>query len=415
MYIGLLGLCIVPVDAARAAWLIRRDDPQARPALRQFADKVERTHSFRHFPWDVYEVTPAAEAGFAAQIQSSGAQASISRTYRLAAVPNDPRYTTQQTELAGPAPDADIYLEEAWDITTDTRSLAVAIIDSGMKLNHPDLAGSLWVNAAEASGTAGIDDDGNGRIDDLNGWDFTTNSPILSDALGHGTSVAGVIGAQGNNGIGIAGTAWGARLMILRSFQGNETDEIHLLNAIDYALDFPEVRILNASWGDYMYSAPIRAACEALRDAGVLLVCAAGNDNLNIDSTPYYPASFNDLENIVSVAAINGSGGRASFSNYGLSVSLAAPGSAIETTSISGSEYGKVNGTSFAAPRVSGAAALFFAQYPHKTAAQARRWLIDGSRHTSALSSTPLEGGLLDLMSLLTPPPAAAGAWTRYE
>ena len=408
-------LIFLTIYPAEGAWLVRRSG-EARAQVEPLLEKgiAARTRAYRNLPWDVYEIDAKAEGEFAARMQRAGVTVERSGTYRLAATPNDPRFVNQ-TEIASPPADADIRLKEAWDVTTDTRSLTVAIIDSGIKLNHPDLAGNLWTNAAEAGGTAGVDDDGNGRVDDLHGWDFPNNSATLMDSQGHGTSVAGVVGAVGNNGLGVAGTAWGANLMILRSYIGNTTDEIYLLDALDYVLDFPEVRIVNASWGDEAESNALREAVEILGQRGLLLIAAAGNDGVSLDDVTFYPASYHDLDNVVSVAAIAQDGTRASFSNYGSMVSVAAPGSQVETTSIAVAEFGKVSGTSFSAPRVAGAAALVLARFPGYTAAMARQRLIETARATAALASTPLDGGLLDVNAALQPVPTGAQAWQAYR
>ncbi|MEE9120552.1 MAG: S8 family serine peptidase, partial [Syntrophobacteria bacterium] len=230
------------------------------------------------------------------------------------------------------AGDTDIDAPEAWDITTGSSSVMVAVIDSGVDYNHPDLAANIWTNPGEIAGN-GIDDDGNGKIDDVRGWDFVDddNDPIDSDD--HGTHVAGTIAAVGNNGTGITGVSWSAQIMPLRFLDAFGSGSVaDAIEAIDYAID-KGAKIINASYGSYTFSTAERDAIARARNGGILFVAAAGNDNWNNDSvTKHYPSSYN-LANIIAVAATDQSDSRASFSNYGVtSVDVAAPGTSIFST-----------------------------------------------------------------------------------
>jgi subtilisin family serine protease len=222
---------------------------------------------------------------------------------------------------------ADIDAIEAWDTTTGSINVVVAVIDSGVDYNHPDLAANIWINVAEQTGTSGVDDDGNGKVDDIRGWDFNDEDNNPMDNEDHGTHVAGTIAAEGDNNTGITGVTWTAKIMVLRFLDGfgsgSVADEIE---AIDYAID-KGANIINASYGSYTFSTAERDAIDSARQAGILFVAAAGNDNWNNDSaTKHYPSSY-DLDNIIAVAATDQNDSRASFSNYGAtSVDVAAPG-----------------------------------------------------------------------------------------
>jgi subtilisin family serine protease len=223
--------------------------------------------------------------------------------------------------------DADIDAPEAWAITTGSSNVVVAVIDSGIDFNHPDLAPNIWQNPGETPDNT-IDDDGNGYIDDMQGWDFVDNdnNPIDPNSDSHGTHVAGIIAAKGNNTAGITGVCWTATIMPIRFLDtfdsGSVADEIA---AIDYAID-NGANIINASFGDVNYSQTEYDAISRANAAGVLLVAAVGNDGINDDIFPNYPSSY-DLDNIIAVAATNQNDALAWFSNYGAtSVDVAAPG-----------------------------------------------------------------------------------------
>jgi subtilisin family serine protease len=221
--------------------------------------------------------------------------------------------------------DADIDAPEAWDTTTGSINVVVAVIDSGVDYNHPDLLNNIWINLGEIAGN-GLDDDGNGMIDDVRGWDFVDDDNNPMDADDHGTHVAGTIAAEGDNDTGITGVTWTAKIMVLRFLdgfgQGNVADEIE---AIDYAID-KGANIINASFGSDTPSPSERAAIVDARDAGILFVAAAGNDGSNNDSIPHYPSSY-DLDNIIAVAASDQNDNLPPFTNFGFtSVDVAAPG-----------------------------------------------------------------------------------------
>ncbi len=243
--------------------------------------------------------------------------------------PDDP-YFPEQWGLTG------IRAPSAWNITTGDSEVIIAVIDSGVELNHPDLSRNIWVNEAELHGVPGEDDDGNGYVDDTHGWDFAGTSDVMDDqnneprdVTGHGTHLAGIIGAEGDNGIGIAGVCWDIRIMVLKA-QADDSAYMNntaVVNALYYAID-NGAHLVNCSFGGEYYSHVEYEAFQELRDAGILAVCAAGNSGRDLDSgsVKNYPSSY-DLENIISVAAGTKDDTLAGYSNYGeRSVDLMAPG-----------------------------------------------------------------------------------------
>lgn len=288
-------------------------------------------------------------------LQASSTSKTSSTREQLAAVSTNDQYFNKQWGLnAISAPDA-------WNINKGSPEVVIAVIDSGVDTSHPDLVANIWRNSRETRN--GRDDDGNGYIDDIVGYDFFSGATEPTDIDGHGTACAGIIAASTNNGIGIAGTMWDARIMALK-VGPSYTDVAAELDAIDYASRMGASIIL-CSFGAYDY---IRAEHDVIQAAPALFVCAAGNDGTDNDMRPTYPASY-DCPNIISVAASDRAGhltdGTDDFrSNYGLrTVDVAAPGTEIVTTT-PGGRYSTGSGTSFAAPYVAGVAGLVKSQNP---------------------------------------------------
>ncbi|MFW6175155.1 MAG: S8 family serine peptidase, partial [Chloroflexota bacterium] len=327
-------------------------------------------------------------------------------TVTTAEIPDDPRFD----ELWGlhndddnpGTPDADIDAPEAWDITTGTSTVVVAVLDTGVDYTHPDLAANIWVNEAEASGEPGVDDDGNGWVDDVHGVDTLNDDgdPMDDSGNSHGTHVAGTIGAVGDNGIGVTGVSQRVSIMPLKFLDDEGNGFISgAIAAIDYVRDMKargvNVVVANNSWTSDGVSEALRQAISDAADDGILFTAAAGNSGQDIEESPKSPASI-DLPNIIGVAASDWNDQRPGFSNWGCaSVDLAAPGNEILSTSIGGG-YHTLSGTSMAAPHVSGAAALLWAQDPARSYSEVRKLLLGSVDQIDAWKAVVLTGGRLN-------------------
>lgn len=260
--------------------------------------------------------------------------------------------------------------QKAWKVSKGSKDIIVAVIDTGADVHHPDLTNNLWVNQGETGldadgkdkATNGVDDDGNGFIDDVHGWNFVHNNHSLKDTHGHGTHIAGIIGAEGGNGVGISGVAPKVSIMVLKYYDPESRSQDNLKNtvkAIDYAVKM-NAHIINYSGGGLAPAAAERLAIERAMKKGILFVAAAGNEKSNSDVQKYYPADYG-LSNIVSVTAIDKMKHVLPSSNWGVStVHIAAPGNNILSTLPNG-QYGHMTGTSQATAFVSGVAALLMA------------------------------------------------------
>jgi subtilisin family serine protease len=301
-------------------------------------------------------------------------------------IPNDPSFGSlwglSNNGSQGGLLNADINIEPAWALGTAT-SIVTAVIDTGVDYTHPDLASNIWTNTDEVAGN-GIDDDGNGFVDDVRGWDFVNNDSDPMDDNGHGTHVAGTIGAVGNNGIGVTGVAWTASIMPLKfldqSGSGSLSDAI---KAIQYAR-VNGAKIINASWGGGGFSSALQSAITQFITSGGLFVAAAGNEATNNDVTPSYPANY---QGVISVGASTRTDTRASFSNYGTSVDVFAPGQSILST-LPGNRYGSLSGTSMATPQVAGALALLWGQNPTLSATTISQALINSTDNVLRASNS---------------------------
>ena len=332
------------------------------------------------------------------------------------AIPNDPSfpklYALNNSGQTGGKFDADIDAPEAWDYTTGTGQTVVAVIDTGVDYNHDDLRANIWVNSGEIAGN-GLDDDGNGYIDDLHGYDFANNDSNPMDDNGHGTHVSGTIGAVGDNGLGVVGVNWHTKIMALKFL--DESGSGYLSNAIR-ALDYAVAngaRLSNNSWGGGGYEATLGMAIARASSVGHIFVAAAGNSASNNDVTASYPASY-AYENVVAVAATDQNDNLASFSNYGAStVDIAAPGVSIYST-LPGNSYGSYSGTSMATPQVAGALSLYLDANPSATASQAITALYQSADAILSLSNRVAGSRRLNIGNMLkgsapttnpTPPP----------
>ena len=331
--------------------------------------------------------------------------------------PNDPLYVDQtlwglRDTMAYGGRAADIDAPGGWAVRTDAilpgaKSVVVAVIDTGIRRTHEDLAGNMWENTGEVPGN-GLDDDGNGYIDDrwgLNAITYTPESKLAGDPqddYGHGTHVAGIIGAVGNNNKGSVGVAWQVKLMDVKFLNDQGVGLISdAVEAIDYAR-INGADVMNNSWGGSGYSQALLDAIQRAREAGIIFVAAAGNNGADTDIMPHYPSSY-PVDNVVSVAASTRYDNLAYFSNYGLnSVDLAAPGESMTSTHfINDSDYLSLSGTSMAAPHVSGAFALMFAQFPDESLGRLINRVLGAVRPVQEMEDNVLSGGMLNLSNAL--------------
>ncbi len=331
--------------------------------------------------------------------------------YHLLATPNDPQFTASGmyglTKISAPA---------AWDLTTGSSAVVVADIDTGLRYTHEDLEANAWINQGETAGD-GIDNDGNGFADDVYGWDFFFNDSNPFDdpggVGGHGTHTAGTIGAVGNNAKGVVGVNWNVKIMAIKIYDPNNgaaSTSAMLINAYNYIRMMKNrgvnIRVTNNSYGGCGeacgYDQATKDALDAMGNAGILNVFAAGNDNINNDVTPSYPVSYSS-PTVLGVAASTSTDARAGFSSYGVNtVDLAAPGQGVLSTyNTSNTATATLNGTSMATPHVAGAAALLSAYNPNLSAASLKATLMNTVDVLPAWNGLVKTGGRLNVSRAL--------------
>jgi len=404
------------------ATLAEGQDPAALlAAMRGAASSVERIST--DVPLYRVHLSNLSLESLPAGLNTAGDQATVTMAEpdyirQAVLVPNDPKYLDGTLWGLNQSSDADVDAPEGWDVRSTTGAVVVAVIDTGVRYTHQDLAANMWKNSSEIAGN-GVDDDRNGIVDDVYGFDAYNNDGDPMDGNGHGTHCSGTIGGVGNNGVGVVGVAWGVKLMGCKflSDSGSGTDS-DAIRCIDYARG-KGAKILSNSWGGGGGSTSLEAAIERCRAAGVLFVAAAGNESNNNDRNPAYPASFT-TDNIVSVAATTRTDGLASFSNYGaVSVDLGAPGEGIySTVSDSDAAYANYSGTSMATPHVAGVLAMLAAQFPNESYTSLISRLLNGTDKVSSLSAKCKSGGRLNLAKALqstsvpTPVRPANDSWS---
>jgi hypothetical protein len=318
----------------------------------------------------------------------------------LSKFPNDPLFNKlwgmHNTGQTGGTPGADINAPEAWDISTGSSEIVVAVIDTGVDYTHPDLAANMWVNQAELNGIPGWDDDHNFYVDDIYGYDFCNNDGDPMDDHYHGTHCAGTIGAVGNNSEGVTGVCWNVKIMALKFLNSSGSGYLDdAIDCIEYAVQM-HAKLTSNSWGGSSGDPALKDAIEAAGAAGQLFVAAAGNYNENSDVNPLYPAAY-DINCIISVMATDCYDDKSWFSNYGqTSVDLGAPGSDILSCLRLGG-YHYLDGTSMATPHVAGACALLLSINPSLTYSQVKQILL--STVDPILPGLCVSGGRLNLFA----------------
>jgi subtilisin family serine protease len=335
--------------------------------------------------------------------------------YQHFATSNDPYFTNNS--LWGMSAGGNQFGSQAataWaNNKTGSATVYVGIIDEGYMYEHEDLAANAGVNPGEIAGN-GLDDDGNGLVDDVYGWDFDGNNSSLFDGTGddHGTHVAGTIGGVGGNGKGVAGVVWNVKLMGAKFLGSRGGSLANAIKAVDYFTDLKQrhginIVATNNSWGGGGYSQALKDAIDRANVAGILFIAAAGNSGTNNDVSASYPSSY-DSPNVIAVASITSSGPLSSFSQFGATtVDIGAPGSGIWSSvpmasgkgknATVGSGYASYNGTSMATPHVSGAAALYASLNPNATAAQIKVALLGSATPTASLAGKTVTGGRLNV------------------
>ena len=364
--------------------------------------------------------TPLAAGKAIEMLYRSDAVQYAEPDYKVRAIatrPNDPQFSelwglNNTGQEFGSTPDADIDAPEAWAIRTDASQVIVAVVDTGVDYTHQDLSANMWKNPKEIPGN-GVDDDGNGWIDDIYGIDTCNDDADPADDNSHGTHVSGTIGAKGNNGIGVTGVAWKAKIMALKFLCGDgfgfTSDAI---DAINYALvtksnhNYSRM-ILSNSWGGGGYSQALFDTISIAKGLGVLFVAAAGNEFLNTDNSIVYPAGYN-VDNIISVGATDASDDQAWFSNYGCSsVDVFAPGNNILSTTPD-DNYDYFSGTSMATPHITGIAALAWANSPGKNWRSVKSAVMNSVDQPASMSRLSVSQGRANLHKALQ-----AGAMTE--
>jgi len=328
--------------------------------------------------------------------------------HTLETFPTDPRFgelwAMHNTGQSGGTPDADIDAPEAWDVFTGSRDVVVAVIDTGVDYTHVELDDNMWFNVAERDGTTGVDDDGNGYVDDVYGIDAVNGDTNPMDDHGHGTHCSGTIGAEANNGEGVAGVNWDVQIMALKFLSSSgsgptsaavECVQYMTMMKRDYGVN---VVASNNSWGGGGYDQALYDAIQASNDEGIMFVAAAGNDGTDNDVTPHYPSNY-DLDGLIAVTATDHNDDQ--WYNYGTtSVDIGAPGRAILST-LPGNGYASWNGTSMATPHVTGATALLMAHAPGATLDQVKQVLLQSSDKIPSLAGKCVSEGRLNLANAL--------------
>ena len=312
---------------------------------------------------------------------------------------NEPDRNGGMSGSAGVA-GADVNAEKAWGITKGSKNVVIAVIDTGIDYNHPDLKDNIWTNSKEIAGN-NKDDDGNGYVDDIHGWNAHAKNGNPMDGNSHGTHCSGTIGAKHGNGVGVAGVMDDVSLMAVKFLSDEGSGSLaDAVVAIDYATKM-NVDLMSNSWGGGGFSQSLEDAIKAAKAKGILFVAAAGNDGTNNDSAPHYPSNY-QVDNVVSVAAHTNQDSLASFSCFGKrTVHVAAPGHNILSTTPNNT-YKVYSGTSMATPHVSGVLGLYLAENGRQDVKLVRDRLMATTVPAGAYRKTTIAGGRVDAYNFLT-------------
>ena len=381
--------------------------------LKQRATVMAQAHvrSLRHFGiinGDHVRVESGTTADAMDRLRRDPNVAYVEPNYEIHAdvVPNDPRfpelYGMRNTGQTGGTAGADIKATNAWDVFTGDPNLKIGIIDTGIDYNHPDLAANVWTNPGEIPGN-NLDDDGNGYVDDVHGYDFANNDGDPFDDNGHGSHCAGTIAGAGNNNVGVTGVNWQLKIVAIKFLNSaGSGSTAGAISGIQYAITVG-VKLTSNSWGGGGFSQALLDAINAAGAANQLFVAAAGNSSQNTDVTPSYPASY-DSPYIISVAATDHNDNLASFSNFGATtVDIAAPGVNILSCQ-PGGNYQLLSGTSMATPHVAGVAALAMGRFPSATNLFIKQLILSHADPKPQLAGKCLTGGRLNAFLTIADP-----------
>lgn len=394
----------VITQSARFATFRNESAPAAHRTIRSLgrgAALVERSAGVRAAFRRHEAVKFDPEDTFCAELLAAGSAESCSPNFEL-------------RSFGSPQKNTDPLLQEQWGferigasrVYSELQALPtsiVAVVDSGIDFTHPDLKDVVWENEGEIPNN-GLDDDGNGYVDDRYGIDVATRRVDPVDGFGHGTHIAGIIGALPLNGVGIRGLVPNVKIVTVKIFDDKGVGSLAgAIEALEYVEGLRQrgvpIRAVNGSWGGGGPSEELKRVIDRLGELGVIFSAAAGNEGVDVDEKPQYPASFTS-SNVIAVASLNEAGKRSSFSNYGRSsVDLAAPGEGVVST-VPGGDYAYYAGTSMAAPFVTSAVALVSAKYPTLTVAEIIGVIRDGAKSSTSLLQEITSGGELSLLSL---------------
>jgi thermitase len=386
-------------------YLIKSEEKSTLRLVHELGTLPEVSYVEPNYIYQAIGSTPSVEAILAGTLRETFSSSS----------PNDPLYgklwglsntgSNEPDRNGGQSPNpgvagADIRAEKAWEISKGDQDIVIAVIDTGIDYNHPDLKNNMWVNLKEVPGN-GVDDDQNGYVDDVYGWNAALDHGNPMDGNSHGTHCAGTIGAEHDNGLGVAGVMDKVQIMAVKflsdSGSGSLTDAVE---AIDYATKM-NVDIMSNSWGGGGYSQALSDAITAAKNKGILFVAAAGNSSTNNDARPTYPANY-EVDNVISVASHTAQDSLSSFSCFGRkTVHIAAPGSNILSSTPNG-EYKVFSGTSMATPHVSGVIGLLLAENGRLPVVEVRERLMATSIPGSAYRRSVASGGRVSAYHFLT-------------